>query len=95
MYFGQNLDAMIEARNAREWEELNKTVKPNYTEIDEGLDEALDGLKDTYQAIADAALEANGSPNEYRISALLIDLDNIRDELTSLKNRLREEAKSA
>lgn len=95
MYFGQDVGAMIEARNAREWEAQNTFIAPDYKEIDTELEDALESLKTAYQAIADAAREAEGIPGEYRISSLLGDIDVIRDDITSLKARLREEAKSA
>ena len=93
--FGQDLDAMIEARNAREWEELNAFAEIDYAEIDTELEDALDSLKDSYQAIADAANEAEGSPDAYKIRSLLGDLDVIRDDLISLIANLKKEVRSA
>lgn len=93
--FGQDLDAMIEARNAREWEELNAFAEIDYAEIDTELEDALDSLKDSYQAIADAANEAEGSPDAYKIRSLLGDLDVIRDDLISLRANLKKEVRSA
>ena len=92
---GQDLDAMIEARNAREWEELNAFAEIDYAEIDTELEDALDSLKDTYQALADSANEAEGSPDAYKIRSLLGDLDVIRDDLISLRANLKKEVRSA
>ena len=95
MTFGQDLDAMIEARNAREWEEQNTFAEIDYAEIDTGLEDALDSLGDTYQAIADAANEAEGSPDAFKIRSLLGDLEVIRDDLISLRAMIQKGAKPA
>ena len=93
--FGQDIGAMIEARNAREWEEQNTFVEIDYAEVDTGLEDALDSVKTAYQAIADAANEAEGSPEAYRIRSLLGDLDVIRDDLISLRAMIQKEVKTA
>ena len=68
MYVEQDVGAMIEARNAREWEELNTFIEPDFEEIDLDMGDALDNLTEACKALADAAKELEYHPYEYRVN---------------------------
>ena len=90
MYVEQDVGAMIEARNAREWEELNTFIEPDFEEIDLDMGDALDNLTEACKALADAAKELEYHPYEYRVRSLFSDLESIQDDITSLRARLKE-----
>ena len=87
MYFGQDIDAMIEARNAREWEEQNKVAEPDYAEIEMHISDALDYLR---VALADAMVEAKDSPEEARIRSLVDDIESLQNDAASMRARMKE-----
>ena len=90
MYFGQDIDAMIEARNAREWEEQNKVAEPDYAEIEMHISDALDYLRETMMALADAMVEAKDSPEEARIRSLVDDIESLQNDAASMRARMKE-----
>lgn len=95
MMFGQDIGAMIEARNAREWEEANREPEMDPEAVDLSLGDALSELTDACGDLAMAAAEAEGFPYAARIMSLFADLETIQDEITSLRARISEEVKSA
>lgn len=88
--FGQDLDAMIEARNAREWEEQNAEPVMDVEDVVYWLGIGQDELKDGIAALGTAAQDADGFPAHARIMSLIGDIITIRDEITSLIARTKE-----
>jgi len=93
--FGQDLDAMIEARNAAEWEEINEEREIDADEIEYQMDECDDDLENALTDLAEAIKAAEGSPEEYRIRSLFSDLEAVRSDVAILKKKILEAVKSA
>lgn len=88
--FGQDLDAMIEARNAAEWEEINEEPVLDREEVCERLNGALDSLKDVFIEIGGALSETGGFSVHSQVSSIWNDLELVQDDLTSLIARIKE-----
>ena len=88
--FGQDLDAMIEARNAAEWEEINEEPVLDREEVCERLNGALDSLKDVFIEIGGALSETGGFSVHSQVSSIWDDLELVQDDLTSLIARIKE-----
>jgi hypothetical protein len=91
----QDVDAMIEARNAREWEELNEVKELDASEVLLDLDYALDHIQSAKKDLGDAMNEADGFPIKYRIESIFDVLDTLEVEINTLMENLKKEVKSA
>lgn len=94
MYFGQDIDAMIEARNAQAWEELNQEPILDTEDVMYQLSGVEDDLKNAMFDLGEAVKAAEGFPVEYRIKSIMDDINRLNDEVISLKARIKEEVKS-
>ena len=86
--FGQDLDAMIEARNAREWEEQNAEPEMDVCGVASELGYAWDELEKGYSRLAEACGKAEGFPAEYKIQSLIDRLEDLQDEIRELKREV-------
>jgi len=93
--FGQDLDAMIEARNSAEWEEITEVVQPDADEIEYQMNECDDDLANALTDLAEAIKAAEGSPEENRIRSIFSDLESVRNDVAILKQKILKAVKSA
>jgi len=84
------LDSMVEARAAREWEEINQEPVIDTDMAINFLGFALGDLESVFSSIGEAADSVKSSPMHYRILSLLEDLGRVRDDITSIKTRMEE-----
>ena len=89
MTFGQDLDAMIEARNARELEEQNEEPEMDAGGVASELGYAWDELEKGYSRLAEACGRAEGFPAEYKIQSLIDRLENLQNEIRDLKREVQ------
>jgi hypothetical protein len=93
--FGQDLDAMIEARNAAEWEEINEEREIDADEIEYQMDECDDDLENALTDLAEAINAVEGLPEENRIRSIFEDLTSVRNDVAVLKKKILEAVKIA
>ena len=86
--FGQDLDAMIEARNEQEWEDQNKEELPASGILEE-LGSAWDRVSEAFDHLAEAVGLAEGFPIECRIESVMNDLEDLQNEISKLKREVR------
>ena len=84
------LDSMIEARNAMEWEELNREPEVDMDEAAGLLGDALDDISIVFKDLGEAAAAVKGHPMEDRILSLFKDLELVQDDMVSMKARIEE-----
>lgn len=87
------LDAMWEAESDRIWEEQNKDV--DLTESITRMWYAFDHACDAGKWLAEAAEGAKGTVFEDRIMSIFNDLEQLREDINSLQDRMKEEARKS
>ena len=87
--FGQDLDAMIEARNAREWEEQNAEPEMPVGDVEAHLSAAIRLLNEAYDKIAAAANSADGFPMADKLDSILYDLENIQNDVEKYQREVK------
>lgn len=85
--FGQDLDAMIEARNALEWEEQNWEMPAG--DVEAQLNAAIRLMNEAYDKIAAAADSAEGFPMANKLDSILYDLENLQNELENYQREVK------
>ena len=95
MVFGQDVGAMIEARNAREWEDQENRPELDCYGVYYKLGAALDCVSDAGGILAKAEKQADGFPVAHRIGALADDVANLTDAIERIRKELMREVKSA
>jgi len=92
--FGQDVDAMVEARNAKEWEEQTAPVIDGETARQaarwlriaaEELDSALDSVNEAAEALVD-------TPDGDRISSLLKEMEDKLSEIRTKRDEMERRA---
>ena len=92
--FGQDVDAMVEARNATEWEEQTAPVIDGETARQaarwlriaaEELDSALDSVNEAAEALVD-------TPDGDRISSLLKEMEDKLSEIRTKRDEMERRA---
>ncbi len=86
---GQNVSAMIEARNAREWEEQSREPKIDICGVNSELGYAWDALEKGYNRLSEACGLAEGAPMEYRIQSVLNRLEDLQNEIRALQKEVK------
>lgn len=81
------LDAMVEAENARIWKELNRD-DPKAQEARRKLLAAVGLVKQAEALVADAAEAVEHTPETDRIASLNIDLEDIENAMREQARRL-------
>lgn len=89
MMFGQDVSAMIEARNAMEWEELNEEPEMPVSDVDSQLGEAFRLLNESYDRIAKAADYAKDFPLEAKLDSILHDLENLTNDIEKYRREVK------
>ena len=90
MMFGQDVSAMIEARNAREWEELNEEPELlPVSDVEKHLGEAFRLLNESYDRIAKAADYAKDFPLEAKLDSILHDLENLTNDIEKYRREVK------
>lgn len=87
------LDAMWEAESDRIWEEQNKDV--DLTEAITRMEYAFEHASDAGQRLAEAAEGAKGTVFEDRIMSIFNDLEQLREDINSLQERMKKEARKS
>ena len=82
------LDAMIEAENARIWEELNKE-DPKAQAAATKLRLVLDLIERAESVVLDAADDVEHTPETDRIASINIDLENVENAIREQIGRLQ------
>ena len=95
MMFGQDVAAMVEARNAREWEELNEEPVLDTEEVMYQLAGVEDDFSNAKYDLGEAIKLAEGFPLKYQIESIMDDLNRLNDDIISLKARIKEEVKAS
>lgn len=90
MTFGQDLDAMIAARNAREWEDQNAEPEMDVCGCVSQLGYAWDKMCEAYDHLAEADGMAEGFPAEHRIQSVLDTLENLKDEIRKIQREVKD-----
>ena len=89
MTFGQDLDAMIDARNAREWEEENEEPEIDISRIVSCLGYAWGNISDAINDwLADACDIAEGIPAGAKIQSIIDRLEDIQEEIKTLQREV-------
>ena len=86
---GQNVSEMIEARNAREWEEQNEENEMDVCGINSELGYAWDDLEKGYDRLAEACGLAEGTPMEDKIQSVINRLEDLQNEIRGLRREVR------
>lgn len=89
MTFGQDLDAMIEARNAREWEEQNAEPEMDVCGVDSQLGYAWDEMEKAYNHLAEAIGIVEDFPVEHKIQSVLDELENLQNEIRKIQREVK------
>lgn len=89
MTFGQDLDAMIEARRAMEWEEENAEPEMDVCGVESELGYAWDELEKGYDRLAEACGKAEGFPAEHKIQSLIDRLEKLQNEIRDLRKEVQ------
>ena len=89
MTFGQDLDAMYEARCAREWEKNNEDTEVPVYLIESELRNAWGECSDANDRLAWACEYAEGTPAENRIQSLIDDLEKIQGEIKKIEEEVK------
>lgn len=88
-YLGQDVGAMVEARNAREWEEQSREPKIDICGVNSELGYAWDALEKGYNRLSEACGLAEGAPMEYRIQSVLNRLEDLQNEIRALQKEVK------
>lgn len=89
MIFGQDLDAMIEARNAQEWEELNAEPEIPVYLIDSQLWYAWCECSDANDRLAWACEYAKNHPFAAKVESLIDEVEKIQNEIKKLQEEVK------
>jgi hypothetical protein len=89
MEFGQDVGAMIEARNAQEWEELNAEPEIPVYLIDSELWNAWCECSDANDRLAWACEYAKGHPFEDKVLSLMDEIEKIQDAIKKLQEEVK------
>ena len=87
-----DIDAMVEANAAAEWEKKSEPVDERLTKASKALEQAMTRLDEAEDFIVHAAEDADGMPAEDQILSFREDLTRIWLQLCDLKNLLRKGA---
>lgn len=90
LIFGQDLDAMIEARNSAEWEEINEEPELDTEDVAEELTDALDDLLQCMKHIGTAANTAKGFPVWDDLMELFDGLEPYQTDVETLRDRIKK-----
>ena len=83
-----NLDAMIEDRNAQEWEDQNREEPTDTTPAINRMADATYPLHEAIRCLHQAAKLIEGDPEEHRIEALAMDLESVSDDIDRLLTKM-------
>ena len=88
----QDVDFMIEAEAAAEWERLNADDpdEEKFKNAGRELGYAIDHMRDALDSVFDAAKEAENTDAYDKIMSLLNDLDDLKGEVYIMKEKLKE-----
>lgn len=94
MTFGQDVDAMIEARNAAEWEAQTAPVIDGETARQAGMllrmtAEELDGALDLLNEAAETLVD---TPDGDRISSMLNEMEDMLSEILAKRDEMERRA---
>lgn len=92
---GQDVAAMVEARNAAEWEELNEEPVLDKEEIFYDLTDALDDLLQCLKSIGEAAKVADGFQERHELLSLFDDGETYQTEVENMIAKFKKEVRSA
>ncbi len=85
MTFGQDLDAMYEARCSREWEEANEEPEIDKDGINKNLGSAWNGLDSGYNRLIEACDLAENTPVWAKIQSVIARIEDMQTELRGLQ----------
>lgn len=89
MIGGQDVDMMVESRNAREWEELNEEPEIPVHLIDSELWNAWCECSDANDRLAWACEYAKDHPIAARIESLMDGIETIQAEIKKLQEEVK------
>ena len=93
--FGQDLDAMYEARCAQDWEDQNAEVEICWEDVDEDFGSAIESIRATKESLEEASVLTDGLPVKSRIMSLIMDLGSIMSDVETIRANLKKEVKTA
>jgi len=88
--FGQDLDAMYEARCAQDWEDQNREPEMDVCGVDAQLGYAWDEMENAYNHLAEAIGIAEDFPVEYKIQSVLDELENLQNEVRKIQKEVKD-----
>ena len=89
--FGQDIDAMIEARNAREWEEENEAPEIQVSRIASCLGYGWGYISDAINDhLAEACDLAEDTPVWAKIQSVIDRLEGIQEEIKTIQKEVNE-----
>ena len=92
--FGQDLDAMVEARNAQEWEEINEEPEVPVSLIDSELYDAWCEMSEAYDRMAWACEYADKNQSSRaiynKILSVMNDLENLQGEIEKMRREVKD-----
>ena len=91
----QNVDAMIETRNAREWERQNPDPFPFYRAAVDQMGNAYTELSNAIKYLSEASEAIDGYTDSYRIDSVREALEGLQDEVERLQQKFKREVKAS